>query len=385
MIPLVTYLAIWWCSLAQAVAGAAPSPPKRAVESAHSIDSLLADLESPECMVRDAAAILLSEKGPECYEPLRKLFHQTRFYEVRRQIRQITLEIYLSERFGPPRAFLGISHHGMPVGEAQDTRVPPWATALRITDVFKASSAQKAGLQSGDLVTAMNGRAATIEYPALEFTKWIAEQTPGTQCEVTVLRGGKGVKLVAHERSPFRPEALRTVTFEARSHADDPRVPPGVGGIVLTDITGVPIEIDVREGDLILALDEEALPVAAAAERFEKWRQGQWVGRGFPVDVGRLPPQAQLRLQPGQAVMVRTAQILRGGEALNIVVSLGRWPTYLADQMQGAPRAGGGGQREQVIESFGSWWRETFDPDGLFSERAEYDPDWQLKPTWKSR
>ncbi len=358
------------------------STPKAPAEPSQ-IASLIEDLSSPNGGKRDSAAVLLGEMGPECYVPLRQVFRQTRYYEVRRRIRQIALEIYLTERLGPPRAFLGISHRAMAVVESQDARVPGWATALLITDVFKPSSAQEAGLQSGDMLTSLNGKASTLEYPALEFTRWISEQTRGTRCEVSVLRGGKGVKLVAHERSPFRPDAIQTVKYEARTNEDDARVPPGVGGILLTDIKGVPLEIDVREGDLILALDEDPIPKDGAEEHFAKWMRGEWKGRGIPVGVGRQPPQVRLQLG-GEQKMAQTAQILRGGEGLNLTLSLGRWPTFLADQMQGAPRAGGSGPREQVLESFGSWWRETFDPDGLFVDRVEHDPDWQLKPSWKS-
>lgn len=342
------------------------------------ITSLIAALSSPDSHARESATLTLMEAGPECYGPLREAFSTTRLYDVRRRIRVIALEIYLTERLGPPKAFLGISHRGLPVMENNEARVPPWATALFVTDVFKASSAQRAGLQSGDLVVALNGKPATLEKPAIEFTQWIGEQAPGTQCEVMVLRGGTGHKLVSDARMEFRPSVLGAAQVEAVTHAQDGRVPPGVGGVLLRSVRGVPVELDVQDGDLILSLDEEPLPESGADAHFRQWVEGKWKGKGFRR--ATRPPQAVGRFQPGEEVVLQTAHVLRGGEGVDLTVALGRWPTYLSDQVQGAPRASSVGQREYIIESFGSWWTERFDPEGTFSERADLDREWRLEP-----
>lgn len=346
------------------------------------ISNLISDLSSTDSQVRESSTVALMEMGPECYGPLREAFTSTRLYDVRRRIRQVALELYLTEHLGPPKAFLGISHRGTPVMEASDGRVPPWATALYVTDVFKSSSAQRAGLQSGDLVLALNGKPGTLEYQAIEFTRWIGDQAPGTRCEVMVIRGGKGHKLVPDPRGQFNPKSLAPAKFEAVDHARDGRVPPGVGGILLKSVKGIPVELNVQDGDLILALDEEAIPAEGTEQRFGDWLEGKWKGRGMsrqaPIRLGG----AQLQRPPQQAGdhTVQTAHLLRGGEGIDLTVALGRWPTYLSDQAQGAPRAANPGQREHVIETFGSWWRETFDPKGLFSERADLDPRWRLGP-----
>lgn len=363
------------------------SPPSSNLEKkqpapSEEITELVDALSSPQAHTRDNATTILMEMGPECYAPLRQAFNTTPFYEVRRRIRQIVLEIYLTEHLGPPRAFLGISHRGQSVTEGMDGRVPAGGTALFITDVFKASAAQRAGLQNGDLVVALNGEAGTLENQAIEFTRWIGEQSPGTKCEVSLIRGGQGIKLIEDGIGKFRPGALEPVKFRAVTHEQDPRVPQKGAAILLESVRGVPIEIPVKDGDLLVALDEEPLPGQGADDRFRKWISGEWRGRGTFIrnpNVRQVLPQVQPQGQEPQGRP--SAQILRGGTGLDVPVVLGRWPTYLSDQSTGAVRAGNPGQREQVIETFGAWWRETFDPEQSFSERADQDADWQ----WNSR
>lgn len=368
--------------LAGATSQTASSPPTSApvpgqVASSDQISKLISSLSSPLAQERDDAMTILMEMGPECYAPLRQSFESTPYYDVRRRIRQVVLEIFLTEHVGPPRAFLGISHKGQSVTEAIDGRVPAGATALYITDVFKASAAQRCGLQNGDLVIALNGKPGTLEHQAIEFTRWIGEQAPGTKCEVTVIRGGQGSKLIDDENSAFKPKTLEPVAFRVVTHEQDARVQPGSAAILLESVRGVPIEVAVKDGDLIVALDEEPIPAQGAEELFKKWRSGEWRGRGTFVrnlNVRQVFPQAEVK-------GFQSAQILRGGEGLDVPVVLGRWPTYLSDQVTGAVRAGGAGERGQVLETFGAWWREKFDPDGKFSERAEDDAAWR----WRSR
>lgn len=362
------------------------SGPSKKTADPGTIAALIDDLGSPDARRRDEAGAALMEMGPDSYAYLREAFVGTRIYEMRRRIRQVVLELYLTEHLGPPRAFLGISHLGVSVTETGDARVPSWGTALSVTDVFKASSAQRAGMQSGDLVVALNGASGTHERQAIEFTRWIGEQTPGTLCRVTLLRGGKGIKLVEDGKSGFARNLLAEARAQEVTHEDDPRVWPGNGAVRLQSVRGVPIEVDVRDGDMILALDDEPLPERGAAERFEAWRSGTWSGKGTPKKTRALQPGAIGRVVPGAnpndaaGETMRSIHLIRGGEGIDLNVTLGRWPTYLGDQAQGAPRAANQGERDRIIESFGSWWRETFDPEGTFSERADLDPAWDLRP-----
>lgn len=391
MIPIVIALLAAAAQQAPEETGPAPrietparttAPARQNAPDAKTLAALIDALSSPEARRRDLAGAALMEMGPECYAPLREAFLATRIFEVRRRIRQIALELYLSEHLGPPKAFLGISHRGISVTETSDPRVPPWGTALYVTDVFKASSAQRAGLQSGDLVIALNGKAGTHEHQAIEFTRWIGEQTPGTPCEVALIRGGKGVKLVQDVRGAFAPKNLAAAKARGVTHAEDKRVWPGTGAVLLTSVRGVPVETDVRDGDLVLALDDEPLPQQGAEARFQAWVAGAWTGKGTPKKVRVLQPAAPGRARAPEAkdAMLPSMQVLRGGEGIDLAVTLGRWPTYISEQSQGAPRAASPGERDKVIEAFGTWWREVFDPDGVFSERADLDPEWNLRP-----
>lgn len=369
LILMMTATPVWQQASGQASDADSPQA-KRAAE----VPELIRALSSREAHQRDHAMTLLMEMGQECYGPLREAFNSTPYYDVRRRIRQIALEIYLTEHLGPPRAFLGISHKGQSVTEGMDGRVPAGGTALFITDVFKLSSAQRCGLQNGDLVVALNGKAGTLENQAIEFTRWIGEQAPGTKCEISIIRGGQGIKLIEAQNGAFRPNTLEPAEFRVLTHEQDARVQQGGAAILLERVRGVPIDVPVKDGDLIVALDEEPIPATGAAEMFQNWIEGKWRGRGTFVrnpNIRMMIPQA-----PDEKGM-QSAQILRGGQGLDIPVVLGRWPTYLPDLRQGAVRAGNPGQREQVIETFGAWWRETFDPDQKFSERADDDPNWQ--------
>lgn len=321
------------------------------------------------------------DAGTSAYRGLRSEFRETKSYEVRKRIRQVAREIYLAEHLGPPRAFLGISHGGVNTPDSGDLRVPPWASGLLLRDVFHGTGADRAGLLRGDLIMALNGRTGTKDYPAIEFTQWIASQRPGTVCVLNVIRGGQGVRLDSSVIAGFTPAAFPKARVRVVRHDDDPRVPYEAAGLLVEDDTTLDWKLKkedqphIAKGDLILALNDKPLPLEATIEHFGKWCRGK-LPEAAP-DPAADPRTNAAPPKPGM-------HLLRGGKGFDMDVTLGRRPPHL-DQSIRLPRGAEPSEREQALASFAAWWQETFDPQGLLADTAEEDPRWDLEPRWGGR
>lgn len=380
------FLSVTILALLVADAGGQNTPEKSTPAVALSpdaLDRLVHDLRSPRWSVREAASNALMDAGTSAYRVLRSEFQVATSYEVRRRIKQIALDIYLGEHLGPPHAFLGIQHRGNVGPDSGDSRVPPWASGLLITEVFFGTGASRSGLIRGDLIMALNGRTGTKDFPAIEFTHWIASQRPGVVCVLNVIRGGEGGRLDASVTPGFTPAAFAKARVRAVRHGDDPRVPYEAAGILLEDISDLEGEMRNNNagfpetGDLLLALDDDPIPLEGALEHFQKWCRGELPAKESapePLQAGRAKP-AQLR---------PSAHLLRGGKGLDLEVALGRRPWYL-DPAFRQTRGTEPTALEQTLSSFSVWWQDTFDPQGLLSETAEEDPRWELEPRWGGR
>ena len=91
-------------------------------------------------------------------------------------------------------AFVGVFLNGSSTGGAQ------------ITSVQSGSPAATAGLQQGDLVTAINGKAITSTQ---QFIETVDTYSPGQTITLTVKRGGStsGVKLTLGTRPATQPNS----------------------------------------------------------------------------------------------------------------------------------------------------------------------------------
>ncbi len=359
----------------------ATSAPSVTVMSPDAIDRLIHDLSSPRWSVREAASNALMDAGTAAYRALRSEFRETNSYEIRRRIRAVAKEIYMAEVIGPPHAFLGISHNrGAAIPAQEDQRVPLWASGLLITNVIHGTAAYRAGLHRDDLIMAINGRTGMKNYPAIEFTQWIASQKPGTVCLLNVIRGGEGVRLDGGSVPNFTPSALAKAKIRVLRHEDDPRIPYVAAGILIEDVGPVDriLKRDkgphVAAGDLLLALNDEIIPLEGTVEHFQKWCQGD-----LPLKTPDLPAAPGDPSAPRQP----SAHLLRGGQGFDMEISLGRRPAYVDSR----PPARGADPTpyEQAIHSFEAWWQETFDPDGVFSDSADEDSRWDLEPRWGGR
>src|SRR5258706_16042734 len=118
-----------------------PGPAASQQSARTDADGLIAELRSPVWRIRDEATSTLMEKGTEIFDPLRREFNRTRSYKTRRRIKDIPREVYLTDKLGPPMAFLGISHNAYDLRNVDEPRLEPGATALRIECVFPGTAA----------------------------------------------------------------------------------------------------------------------------------------------------------------------------------------------------------------------------------------------------
>ncbi|HUN81347.1 MAG TPA: PDZ domain-containing protein [Phycisphaerae bacterium] len=342
------------------------------------VDRLVRDLRSPVWRVRDEATSALMEKGTEIFEPLRREFEHTRSYETRRRIKDVAREVYLTDKLGPPMAFLGISHNNTDLRSVDEPRLEPGMTALRIECIFPGTAADRAGIQPGDLLLSINGRRATSDDPALNMTKWIASQKPGTPCKIGVLRGGHGIRLESTNLREFNIERFNKLKLQPASARDSCMIPARSGALRLIEAARMNKDVTLQPGDLIIALNDQPLPAQNPLAAFGAWIAG--INKMQSGTTGEEELRMNANGQP-QLVQRPTAsiQIVRGGDKLDLSLRLGRRPVFLrtsiAPAWQGDPAA-----VEEAQNTFESWWGAFFDPTHSFVEQASSDPAWRLEP-----
>ena len=90
--------------------------------------------------------------------------------------------------FGASRAFLGIRMEYDEEVEIEDGTAERHSEGVRIEDVIEGSPAEKAGLQAGDLLLALDGQP--VHNPS-EVGDYILTKKPGDQVTITYLREGR--------------------------------------------------------------------------------------------------------------------------------------------------------------------------------------------------
>lgn len=319
------------------------------------------------------------DSGPELYDALRAAFKQTRHFDTRRRIKEIAKEIYLTDKLGPPMAFLGISHNRFDLRCVDNPRIQPGCTALRIESVFPGTSADRGGLRPGDLLIAMNGKKATIDEPATNMTKWIAAQKPGTRCRLGILRGGEGLRLEAGRSKELDLGILGRLKTKILTHNDDPRVPEGGAGIRFLEGQRLGKDVFIKPSDLVIGLNDQLIPQDQADGILKRW-----VAQASKVATAENEGELEIRIVNGRPQAVTkgigpSIQIIRGGRWTELDIRLGRRPIYLRSPTQPAWPADPAAV-EHATAAFETWWVDAFDPAGSFVEQASSDPLWRLEP-----
>ena len=354
---------------------AAPAKSSASVDNREAtLSQLIKDLGSPVWRTRETATLSLMQRGPEIYDTLRTAYRQTSQYEVRRRIKRVAAEVYLSQLLGPAPAFLGISHtRGDPTWQT-DARIPAGGSALLINDVFPWTAANRAGLRRGDLVVSLNDDRATAEHPAGRFPLWIKAQRIGTPCRLGVMRGGSGRVLNRRTMRGFDPRGFAKLKTRVLYHADDAKIAEGYAGFLIEAVGRADPRLGLKRGDLLIALDGHPIRAEGAVEAFEKWTQGQRYGE--PPATGGVP-----KVLPGNAgnapseEAVPSAQILRGVLWLELSATLGRRPAFLP-----GGRASARGTKDRVLDdadaAFDAWWETEFQKGHSAAGRPGAEEGW---------
>jgi serine protease Do len=178
------------------------------------------------------------------------------------------------------RGFIGIGLQPLSEDLAKQFKLDSTKGAL-VTQVEAKSPAEKAGIESGDVVLSVNDK--TVDGPS-ELRMYVAGIAPGTKVDVKVWRDGKektfAVTLserpsqnVASANEPAQsedPDVLDGVTVgdiepELRKQFD---IPESVkSGVVVTkiDADSPSAEAGIRAGDVILEIDRKAVANAKQA------------------------------------------------------------------------------------------------------------------------
>jgi len=104
-------------------------------------------------------------------------------------VKQVTGQ--LIENGTVTRGFLGVGIQDVSRDIADSVGLKDAAGAL-VTEPTKDSPADKAGVKSGDVITAVDGKAVSN---ALDLSRTIAGKNPGTKVELTIWRDGKEQKI----------------------------------------------------------------------------------------------------------------------------------------------------------------------------------------------
>ena len=132
-----------------------------------------------------------------------------------------------------------------------------------VTKVEKDSPAAKAGLQEGDVITALNGKKVTssVSLPML-----VSSLKPGTKVTLTVTRDKKeievpvtiGTNKTASAKSAVAENSTR-LGISARVLTDDEQSRYETTGLLVTQVSGLAQKAGIRQGDIIVSANGKLL------------------------------------------------------------------------------------------------------------------------------
>jgi serine protease Do len=179
------------------------------------------------------------------------------------------------------RGYLGIKPEDINAGLAESFGLPDQNGAL-VDDVFPGTPAQKAGIQSGDVIVEINSRKVT---DAGNLSLMVSEYSPGTEITVKVIRNGRsktftlrlaelpdqmGHSQINRNKNPDNgnSDALDGVTVQDLDQQirQDLRVPDAVQGALVTDVgpDSNSAAAGLLQGDIIVEINRQ--PVHNAKE-----------------------------------------------------------------------------------------------------------------------
>ena len=133
------------------------------------------------------------------------------------------------------RGYLGIFMENLTPELARELGLPDPSGAL-VTDVVAGSPAQAAGLQSGDVVRAINGRAVK---DIMALRSRIADVDLGASVEITYFRGGEEQKATAQIAEA--PDVIAAAAPQVAPKPGDQRPPSSRSAATTNVLTGVQV------------------------------------------------------------------------------------------------------------------------------------------------
>jgi serine protease Do len=267
-------------------------------------------------MIRFHALGLLTLVGAAVVLPA-----QTRTPRQERDARNPVRTIVSRMMGDPDRARLGVSIESTGIGDT---------LGVRVADVTEGGPAEKAGIRSGDRITAINGVNLRVSREDAEdesmggvaqrrLTRELARREAGDTVELRVVRDGaeRTVRLATVSAADLEP-SLQTASRWKRESAD--RASLGVGlagsgsardtlGVFVTSIAadGPADKAGIEEGDRIVAINGVDL-------RVPREDAGDWAASN--ARVRRLSRELE-KVKPGDEVELR---VLRAGQGRTVKV-----------------------------------------------------------------
>jgi serine protease Do len=189
------------------------------------------------------------------------------------------------------RGYLDISLQGLDAGLAKQFDLPDQNGEL-IDDVMAGTPAEKAGLKSGDVIVAFNGKEVSDAHSLMLS---VAECSPGSLATVKLLRNGRtnvvtvklaGLPLEVEKKESVRsdsgfdnskPDALNGVTVQDLNPGvrQQLKVPDDLQGALMTDVNqdSNSAEAGLQRGDVIVEINRQ--PVKNAADAVSLGRQAK--------------------------------------------------------------------------------------------------------------
>jgi serine protease Do len=172
----------------------------------------------------------------------------------------------LREKGRVVRGYIGASVQTLTPELAEAMKLKGQLTGALVGEVTRKSPAERAGIKTGDLITAVNGKKVS---DARELRLMIGSMAPGTKVQVEINRDGRS-KMLNVDLAEMPAEAAEQGAEAAPEEAAQPEKATVFGGVAVADITddvrtGLNLPKDVQ-GAVIAEIDSDS-PAAKAGLR----------------------------------------------------------------------------------------------------------------------